>query len=97
MESVDGGEMEMTKQTMSVFAEPGADSGIFFDDLTQAIVTWVALQSKMLPPTIAEASDVFNVEPAVIRKAVENSCWAFIDGDGDAPNDATDTIELDGE
>lgn len=63
------------------------EAGIAIADLGRALVTWTAMQDRT--PTIAEAAMAFNTAPEIIREAVADAMWIYI-------NDHNQTLELDG-
>lgn len=74
--------------TREKFASPDDDAGIFIDGLGSALVTWTAMQER--PVTIAEAALAFNTTPDVVREAVADASWIYID-------EHRQTLELDGD
>lgn len=77
----------------SMFANPDDDAGVFIDGLGRALVTWAAMQERIV--TVGEAAMAFNTTPEIIRGAVEDASWIYIDETNDDPT--MQTLQLDGE
>lgn len=78
--------------TREQFAKEGDEAGVFISGLGSALVTWVAMLDHH--PTVREAAVIFNTTDAVIREAVEDAMWAYLEGPDDDP--LKQKIELDG-
>lgn len=74
------------------FAAPDDEAGVFIDGLGRALVTWCAMQQRMV--TVADAALVFNTTPDVIREAIDETMWIDIYGPKDDPT--KQRLELDG-
>ena len=80
--------------TADMLAEEGGGAGIFLENVTDALTTWVAMNEEQ-GCTIGNAAMVFNTTPEIIRQAADRSYWAYIIPDGSDP--LADRIALDGE
>lgn len=76
----------MSKFTRDQFAEPDDEAGVFMTGLSQALLTWTAMQERTV--TVAEAALSFNTTPEIITEAINGALWIYIDRDG--------TLQLDG-
>lgn len=59
--------------------ETGMPTAMHF---ANALQVWCIAQNRA-PITVGEAALAFNVAPALIRTAVEEHYWMFLDGEGD--------------
>jgi len=74
------------------FAAWDDEAGVTISMLGLAIVTWAAMQDKVM--TVREAATTFNTTDDAIREAVALTMWIGLEGPDD---DATkQRIELDG-
>lgn len=78
--------------TKEQFAAAGDEAGVFMDGLSQALLTWTAMQDRTV--TVADAAKVFNTTPAIIREAIEDAMWIAYSGPDDDPS--KQPLELDG-
>lgn len=83
----------MTLFTRDMFESDLDEAGVHFESFGPALVTWVAMQDRA-HVTVAEAALAFNTTPEIIREAVHDAYWAFLNGEDSDPDQA---IELEGE
>ncbi|WWT39827.1 hypothetical protein [Microcystis phage Mwe-JY25] len=82
----------LAKRGMDVFGLVDG-AGLEFSEFAAALSAWVFLQHTS--PTVRAAADAFNVTDEVIRLAVAERYWLFLDGPEDDPD--RQTIEQEGE
>lgn len=70
-----------------------ADVGITRQQLAIAVSTWAWMQERRV--TVADAMTAFNTTAEIIRQAVDDGAWTFLEIEGDGPTH--EFIEQDGE
>lgn len=56
-------------------------AGLTLADIGRALMVWVSMQDS--EPTVAHAATLFNTSPDIIREAVTEDHWSFLEPDNE--------------
>lgn len=75
--------------------DDSGEAGVLWEQFITALQVWTWMRDSNTATTVSEAAEEFQVTPEVVRAAVKECAWMFLEGPDDDPT--KQHIEHDGE